>query len=384
METKKIKQAIIDKKDELIALTKDLIRFESISGKEDEISEYIQDFFKEINFYVRSIDKNVLASEKKGNKDARLILNGHMDVVPAENFSWDYPPFDPQIIDEKIYGRGSCDMKGGLASMMFAIKILHELGIDMGSDILFTATVEEETGGVNGTGKIVGSLNGEMCVIAEPTDLGICIGHKGSNIYEITVKGRSAHGSMPQLGKNAIYYAARMIIALEDFKFSIEDDLLGQPTMNVGKISGGTRVNVVPDRCVFELDRRTIPEETSKSVLDELNRIVNREKANGVEAEIKNIIEMLPVKVSTNEKIVRLLKKSTKDVFGYERDITTMDGCTDARFFIDKNIPTVIFGPGKKDCAHVSNEFIEINDLVYASSSFASLITEVVKNNKKN
>lgn len=384
METKKIKQAIIDKKDELVTLTKDLIQFESVSGDEDEISIYIQDFFKDIDFYVRSIDKNVLASEKKDGKDARLILNGHMDVVPAEKYSWKYPPFEPQVIDGKIYGRGSCDMKGGLASMMFAIKVIHDLGIDLGNDILFTATVEEETGGLNGTGKIVDCLKGDMCVIAEPTDLGICIGHKGSNLYEITVKGKSAHGSMPQLGINAIYYASRMVIALEEFKFDIEDDLLGKPTMNVGKISGGTRVNVVPDRCVFELDRRTIPGETSKSVLDELNRIITNEIADEVDAEIKNIIEMLPVKVSEDEEIVRLLKKSTKDVFGYERDITTMDGCTDARFFIDKDIPTVIFGPGKKDCAHVSNEFIEINDLVYASSSFASLITEVVKNNKKN
>lgn len=263
--------------------------------------------------------------------------------------------------------------------MMFAIKVLHELGIDLGSDIIFTATAEEETGGLNGTGRIIDDVKGKMCVIAEPTDLDICIGHKGSNIYEITVKGRAAHGSMPQLGKNAIYYASHMIIALEDLKFKIKDDLLGKPTMNVGKISGGTKVNVVPDKCVFELDRRTIPGETVENVLDELNRVINREKVEGVETKVKKVIEMLPVKVSENERIVQLLKKSTKEVFGEEKHITGMDGCTDARFFIDKKIPTVIFGPGRKDCAHVSDEFIEIKDLIYASNCFANLITDVIK-----
>lgn len=376
--TERIRQVIRERRNELITLTKDLIKFKSISGKEDDISEYMQDFFKSIDFYVRSIDKNVITCEKKENKNAKLILNGHMDVVPAGSF-WDYPPFDPQITDGKIYGRGSCDMKGGLASMMTAIKVLHDLGIDMGSDIVFTATVEEEIGGLNGTGRIIDYLNGDMCVIAEPTDLNICIGHKGSNIYEITVKGKSAHGSMPHLGKNAIYYASRMIVALEDFKFDIEDSLLGKPTINVGKITGGTEVNVVPDRCIFEVDRRTIPEEDGESVFYELNRIIDREKVDGVGINVKKVIEMLPVKVSEDEKVVKLLKKSTKEVFGYEKPTTSIDGCTDARFFIDRKIPTVIFGPGKKDCAHVSNEFINIEDLIDASSSFASLILNAIK-----
>ncbi|VUT24834.1 MAG: putative metallohydrolase [Candidatus Methanolliviera sp. GoM_asphalt] len=375
MDIEEIKREVKDREKELIDLTRDLIRFKSVSGEEGEISAYIKDFFEDIGFSVEMIGKNVLASEKKMKKDPVLILNGHIDVVPAEESGWKHPPFEPFLSNGRIYGRGSCDMKGGLASMIFALKILHEEGVEIGDDILFTATVEEETGGINGAGSIVEGLNGKMCVIAEPTDLKICIGHKGSAIYRVTVEGRSAHGSMPHLGKNAIYYASKMIIALEESKFDKEDKFLGKPTINVGKIEGGERVNVVPDRCVFEIDRRIIPGEDREEVFKEILEIVKQENE---EVNVEEVISMLPMKISEDEEVVSILKKVTKEVFGEAKDVIGMDGCSDARFFAEKYIPTVLFGPGKDGIAHTRDEFVDVKDLLLASVCFVDLIVSVI------
>ena len=371
MNIEEIKREVKNREKELIDLTRDLIEFKSVSGEEEEISGYIKDFFEDIGFSVEMIGKNVLASEKKMKKDPVLILNGHTDVVPAEESRWKHPPFEPVLSNGRIYGRGSCDMKGGLASMIFALKILYEEEIEMNNDLLFTATVEEETGGLNGAGSIVEGLNGKMCVIAEPTDLKICIGHKGSTIYRVTVEGRSAHGSMPHLGKNAIYYASKMITALEESKFDKRDEFLGKPTINVGKIEGGERVNVVPDRCVFEIDRRMIPGEDGEEVFKGILEIVKRENE---EVNVEAVISMLPMKISEDEEVVSILKKVTKEVFGEAKDVIGMDGCSDARFFAEKYIPTVLFGPGKDGIAHTRDEFVDVKDLLLASVCFAGLI----------
>jgi len=390
-----MKQKICDfvekMKSDITDMTMALIRFKSENppGNEEEIADFLASKLKTLGFKVKLVEAepkrpNVIATLEGKRGFPTLIFNGHMDVVPAGPLeNWKYPPYEPVLKNAKIYGRGAADMKGALSSIFNAAKAIVELGIDLKGNLVIQFVADEEEGGAKGTEFLVknGLVKGDYAVVCEPSHLRIGVAEKGFIRAEITVRGKAAHSSTPSEGINAIVKMCRVIEALNDKlpkKFvDRRHPLLGGPTINVGTITGGVKVNIVPDKCTIQLDRRLIPGENSEGAFNEIIEILKslRKRDSQLKYEVKLIGEAEPSEISPQEEIVKLLERNYKFVFHRRPIIYGLKGTTDARFFINQaKIPAAVFGPGSISEAHKVNEFVHIKELVSAAKIYSLTI----------
>jgi len=377
---------------ELVELAKDLVSIpsENPPGDEERVSKVLIKWLHKIGFDVKTYTPkekrvNVIGvlrgKRKEGGKT--LIWNGHTDVVPAGDLNlWTHPPFEPRIVAGKLYARGSVDMKGAIASVLEGIAAIQRAGIKLNGSFVLQAVADEEVMSHFGMEYLVnnGLVQGDAAIIGEPTGLKIEIAERGIVWPRITTHGVQAHASMPELGINAIEKMSRLVPKLQAMKFkALQHPLLGKPTINVGTIGGGTKVNIVPDRCIIDVDRRTIPGETSNDVLGEIRKITEELKKEDAELDVE--IELVdyaePSEISPNEEIVKISENAVELVCGKRPKLRGMPGATDARFLINQcNIPSVILGPGNTEQAHTANEFVEIGELVKASKIYALIAAE--------
>ncbi len=230
---------------------------------------------------------NVIAKlSPTGKIKQRIALAPHMDTVAA--FSEDQ--FRPRVTKGRLYGRGACDTKGSIAAMLTALSVLaRNSRRPAETEIIFAGLVDEENAQTGSRALAATGLRANLAIVGEPTRLQIVTAHKGSLWLEIETRGKAAHGSCPELGKNAVHEMARVVDLLEtDYARQLRKrrhPLLGCATVSVGSISGGTQPNIVPDSCVASADRRTLPGETEKSVRDELRRLMRQR---GLSAAIKS------------------------------------------------------------------------------------------------
>jgi acetylornithine deacetylase/succinyl-diaminopimelate desuccinylase-like protein len=255
--------------DEIVLLTRELIKIPSYAEIEDgerRVAEYLDNFFRDngLSPEIREVGSGVNIIVSLGdidNNSPSLMFNGHLDTVPVDNMT--IPPFEPEMREGKIYGRGSCDMKGGLASMAVSLVALKRADVKLKGRLVFTGVSAEEAGSW-GTREIITSGSLTDCVIVgEPTNLEIVSASKGIILAIIDVMGKAAHGSSPELGINAIYKAMKLIQKVQDELPKLfqkkRHPVLGSPTFNLGTIRGGERFNIVPDKCNLVFDRRMIP-----------------------------------------------------------------------------------------------------------------------------
>jgi len=375
----------------LASLARDLVRMPSVNppGDEKQVAEFIADRLKSGGFEVDIYDvypqrPNVTATLKGAEEGPTLLFNGHTDVVPVGS-GWTTEPFKADVRNGRIYGRGSADMKGGLASMIVAMEALKETGIELRGNLVFSAVVDEEATG-NGTRSLIErGLKSDFAIIGEPTGLSIAIAHKGSVWFKITTHGKTVHSSMPHKGINAIYKMVRVINSLEDLSNKLQREahpLLGPPTLSVGKITGGTKPNIVPEDCEIVVDRRLIPGETIGKVRAEFDELISAIKKEDEEfqADIEVIPGVVgPAEIPQNEPIVKALMSSTKKVIG-RSIITGFTASCDAYYLIKQGrIPTAIFGPGEINQAHVADEYVEIAQLMAAAKIYALTAYELLK-----
>ena len=220
---------------------------------------------------------NVIARWKVG-RGPHLLLTGHLDTVPiGEN--WTRDPFGAEVDGGRLYGRGACDMKGGLAAILGAIVDLRDRGQEPAGDVTLAAVVGEEENSAGTRALVARGIQADCAVLAEPTAMQLVVGNRGLLNFRVLVKGASAHASSPELGHNAITAAARIVLELE----SVGEELAGRPhpvfgppRLTVGTIHGGTRPYVVPDRCEIEVDRRLNPGETAEQVVGEVEAAIAR------------------------------------------------------------------------------------------------------------
>ena len=276
-----------DFKQEIISILKKLVQIptENPPGTTKDIVEYlISNVFKE----VEGFRNHVVVNRKNGVELHNLIstigngkeviaLSGHFDVVPIGDASqWVIPPFSAEIKEGRLYGRGSADMKGGIAFLIGVIKILCKIPEFLEKyKLMFLGTADEEKGML---GSITLSKQDFMkdlilLVIAEPTNLKIGVGEKGVLWVKLKITGKAAHGSMPHEGINAIERALKIIPQLHDFLGDEINNILGKSTLNVGRISGGTAINIVPDHAILDLDYRLIPEQNHQRLKMLLNTL---------------------------------------------------------------------------------------------------------------
>lgn len=226
---------------------------------------------------------NLVAEYTGTGNGPTLAMGGHYDIVAADETTWETEGgFVPTIKDGKLIGRGSADMKGGLACCFMALKALKECDIKLKGNVQFVATVDEEIGSPYGMQYLAENniVNPDFFINAEQTEMKIIVAYKGCAWMEVKVKGVTAHGSRPQLGVNAVVNAAKIIYKLNEKGFDYTPDpLLGDGTFNVGVINGGTAINVVPDECVFRIDGRLVPGQTYDGVIGTVREIIADLKA---------------------------------------------------------------------------------------------------------
>ena len=321
---------------------------------------------------------NVVAGLTGGRKGKTLLLNGHMDVV-APGEGWTVDPFGGDIKDGKIYGRGTCDMKSGISSMMAALIGFKRSGKSFDGEIIFTAVGDEETGSQYGTRYLLEQKigrNADFAIVAEPTDLAVELGNRGLRWFDIFVTGKACHAGRPHLGVNAIDYSARLAAAIQSFRFTHTDDNfeLSKPSISVTLIDGGSQVNVIPNRCRLSVDRRMLPGETTESVMAELEKMIQSISMPGIGVEVKMRPGFWdPYLISEKEPIVQVLIDAYRQSTGSEPTVRTKLACTDGSHIYNLGgIPAVLFGPGIPELSHQVDECVPIQNLVTATDIYMS------------
>jgi acetylornithine deacetylase/succinyl-diaminopimelate desuccinylase family protein len=306
-----------------------------------------------------------------------MIWNGHFDVVtPGED--WEVDPFGGEYKDGFIYGRGTCDMKSGLAAMIVALGALKRAGSPFKGQIVFQAVGDEETGSDAGTRCMIRrgiGAGADFAIVSEPTNLNVTIGNRGLRWLEVSVKGRASHAGRPHVGANAIHAAARIIQELERLDFKANHPLfeVPHPSLSVTMIQAGSKVNIIPERCAFSIDRRMMPGETSASVLREVEGVLQRNSSEGISCAARITHEGWdPYAVDPASPWVKDLCAAVEEVTGRFPQIKGKAGCTDAsHLYHHGKIPSVCFGPGLEDLAHKANERVALEKVAQAARVFA-------------
>ena len=291
-----------------------------------------------------------------------LIVNGHLDVVPVDFSGWKHDPFGGDEEDGRLYGRGTADMKGGIAAAIEALHALRRAGREPACDIVFHLVADEERGGAFGTDAMVaaGKVRGDACLVPEPTGMDLCIAERGLLVAAVTVHGTPAHGSEPRNGVSAIEMAAQAVLALHAADFGPPDHpLLGRPTCNIGVITGGSGHNTVAEQCTFQVDRRLLPGMSRDDAVAQLRARI--ESVPDLRYDLDVITYGEGSEQDPDHPFVALLQQAV----GGGAQTIGMAFTTDARFVRNQaGIPTVVCGPGDVAQAHTFDEYVAVDALV--------------------
>ncbi len=298
-----------------------------------------------------------------------LMFNGHLDVVGVEGMT--HPPFDPLIKQGKLYGRGSTDMKAGIAAMCAAALAAYDSGI--AGEIVVAAVADEEFESLGTRALIASGVRADAVVITEPTRLAICPAHRGFAWFDIHVMGRAAHGSRYDLGIDAITHAGLLLSELDRLEHEIlpkkSHPLLGRPSIHASRIEGGTGYSTYPDHCKLGVERRTIPGETALEALSEIELLCEgiRTRRQDFEAMITLGASQPPSDVQVDAPIVVALERACL-AEGRHAPIEGLSAWTDAALFNQAGMPAVCFGPGDISLAHSAEEFVEVREIEQAAN----------------
>lgn len=344
---------------------------------EQAIADYAVAFLKKHSIDVELQEHlpgrpNVLATISTGAPDT-MLLEAHLDTVYADGMTIE--PFKPVVRDGKLFGRGSCDTKGSIAAFLQAAVEVAKAPKQLRHNILLLFVSDEEYKFTGAQFAARRGIKADFGIAGEPTQLHIVRTHKGVTRWKIATHGVAAHSAYPDRGKNAIYSMSKVIGRLEEYATKLyagqPHPVLGSPSLSVGVIEGGQAVNVVPDRCWIEIDRRTLPNETTESVLTPVKSLLD----GLTDWEMKEPhLSVAGMEVAANAPIVQSLARSIKDVCG-DVVIEGAQYATDAGIYNTVGIPTVVFGPGDIAQAHTESEYIELRQLHQAVDIIRRFLT---------
>jgi len=291
-----------------------------------------------------------------------LLLNAHMDTVGVAGME---RPHDPVVKDNRLYGRGAFDMKGGLAAIMLAAaeaKRQHLRG-----DVILTAVSDEEYASI-GTSSIVKSWHADAAIVTEPTGLDICVAHKGFIWLEVETQGIAAHGSRPDLGVDAIVKMGKVLVGLEELDRSLRSKpshpLLKSGSLHASLITGGQELSSYPERCILSVERRTIPGETQASVESQIRTIFDQLAASdpAFKASLRTTLVRDAFEVPEDEPLVQVVRRQAAALLGQEPAIVGATAWMDSAILSAAGIPTVVFGPGGEG-AHAVVEWVDLEEV---------------------
>lgn len=313
---------------------------------------------------------NLLVHINAGKAET-ILLQAHMDTVSHENMT--IAPFEPIIKDGLLYGRGSCDTKASLATYLYAIGEVVEKKLSPTRNVSLLFVHDEEYAFSGAKEAVAHGLKAHFAIVGEPTELNIIHAHKGVCRFFIRTKGLSCHASMPWMGENAIYKIAPVLQAIESYSEDLSKhthQVLGTPTINVGRIYGGQTVNTVPAECVIEVDHRLLPGMNYQTIRDSLLPFLE-----GTDAVLEMpYMEALGVFNDTDAPVCTLLQQAIL-VNGITPEMQAAHYATDASVIHNAGIPCVVFGPGSISKAHTADEFVPIAQVEKAAEIILHLLT---------
>jgi succinyl-diaminopimelate desuccinylase len=361
---------------DVIALTQKLVQFETCNppGHEEACARFLDALLREAGFDVKQHPfaagrTSLIARGPGASNRPPICLSGHLDTVPLGKADWTRDPLAGTIAGDRLYGRGSSDMKSGVAAM-----VLAACAVGPHPDVCLVLTAGEENG-CEGAQFLadqgllpmpIGAL-----VVGEPTANTPLVGHKGVLWLEIAVAGRAAHGSTPELGDNAVNKAARLVRKLEAFPFDVASHpVLGAPTLNVGTIRGGVNINSVPDRAVIGVDIRTVPGMSHAAIIEAVARC--SEEA----IRIVPLADMASVATDPSHRWMQSVFDVVAAHTGQRPDARGASYFTDAAALrsVGQPPPTVILGPGEASQAHQTDEFVYLARIEEAAAIYTRLL----------
>ena len=382
---------------DLIEFLRDLVRIPSISTREGPIADRIEEEMERIGFTEVFTDRigNVVGRVGAGS-GPKLLFDAHMDTVDIGNpSSWRRDPFGAEMQDGVLYGRGTADTKSSIASMVYAVKVLLESGVELAGDLCFASVVQEEPCEGMAIRVLIEDegIRPDYVVLGEPTDLQLARGHRGRIELQVTASGQACHAASPERGANAIYAASRIIVGIELLAPQLNhDSFLGKGSIAVTSIdSTASSRNAVPDGCTLYVDRRLTGGETEAKALAEIRRIITREN---VDAQVElseyqatsyagrscRVQSSFPYwALPENAFLVQEASRAVEQSLGFRPEIGKWDFSTDGVYTAGTaGIPTIGFGPGDERYAHSADEQVRLESVLSATRVYAQLAANLI------
>ncbi len=361
----------------LIELLKDLVRINSVNPSlvpeapgESEIADYLETWMDSMGLETSRYDvkprrPNVVGILKGRGGGRTLMLNGHTDTVGVDYMNID--PFDPVVKDGQLFGRGSADMKGGLAASMEAVKSIINQGVSLKGDIVLACVCDEEFASI-GTEKLMEDIKVDAAIVGEATGGHIQVAHKGFAWIDIETRGLAAHGSAYKVGIDAIVKMGHVLIGLESLQGILEEikhPLVGPGSVHASIINGGRELSTYPDKCKLQIERRLIPLETRDSIDKEMSDLLHNisEGDTTFNADYRITFYRSPMEISTEEKICKTLREATKKITGSSPKWIGSSGWMDTEIIWRKGVPAVAHGPLGYG-AHAKEEHVVLDSVL--------------------
>lgn len=376
----------IQEKQEALELLRSMIKTNTVNppGNEKELAVKLAALMNSEGIEAETVEvlpgrDNLIVRMAGENHGKLLAATGHLDTVPPGGIPWEHDPFAADVVDGKLYGRGTSDMKSGDAAFLYAMIKLKREGIVPKQDVIFIGTVSEENGSLGAKAFVEagGMKNVDALLVCEPSSNELDIAHKGAVWVKVKFYGKTAHGSMPDLGVNAVSRAAKFIAAIDAQSFDVKpDDILDMPSCSVNICQGGVATNVVPDYCEVNIDFRTIPGQTAEDIKAYLNKALDSAAKDDKDfkAEIEILSDLAAVRCPEGASILDALDKAAgrKHIRRGVRFYT--DASTLVRDYPEKQV--VIYGPGISEMAHQPNEYCEVEQFERFVETYANLLKD--------
>lgn len=382
--------------EELIALSSALIERESENppGNERACAEFIVEWFQnrgiEAELVPDPFENRPQAVGIIGRGDPTIVLNGHIDVVPVHNKNqWTYDPYEPTVVDGKLYGRGSTDMKTPLACAMIAAVSLREeiQSGDLDGTIIVQAAVGEETGDPGTKRLLELGFDGDYGIVVEPTSMRTATSQKGVAWYELTLEGEAGHASRPDKAKNPLDEVGAVLQAVRDYDGRLSDrtdDLLGRSMVTITGVEADTKENVIPNQVHLSLDRRFLPSESVDQIDEELREAVGHLPSNSdLTLTVSRRQSCESSAIPADSKLANVFRKHAWEVTEISQEPWGDDAASDVRNFInDAQMEAITWGPSDTDLAHVVDEYIDLEEANTAITILKRAVRELLEDDR--
>lgn len=374
---------------EIEKVCSEIVKIKSFNppGNEKEAAEFCGKYLMASGFSIEYIHHSDLRASVIGHlpgnkKGPGVLMCSHIDTVPVGAVEWEHDPFGGELIDGKIWGRGSSDMKSGAAASLVACKAIVDSGFERNGDLWVCFSAGEEVDFL-GARQIVKQIKGQdlkVILIPEPSSNEIYLGQKGALWLEITMYGKTAHGSMPDKGINAVEAMSDFIHEFKKFNFNIMDHpMLNSFTKTITTIQGGVKTNVVPDKCSISIDCRTLPGQSHEVILEKVNELLTKCETNypGLKTELIITNNFPAVLTESEEPTVKIFSEVYESFYKKPPVYQGVNFFTDSAVLVPElGKPMIIFGPGHAWLAHQPNEYVEVDKLHDAVKIFTLVLAE--------